>query len=76
MDDDAGVKAVVSVRSAVSPYVHTHTSRLSISWCNEVGIVGSGAILSIEDDDIISLTACTVVVGLEIARSFIEAEGL
>lgn len=74
MNDDPGLKGAVPVRRAVRPDVHAHAAHLAVRRRREVGVVGAGAVLRVEDDEVVGLAALAVVVDLEVARGLVEAE--
>jgi hypothetical protein len=49
---------------------------LSVRWGSEVGVVGSGAVLGVQDDGVVALATGVVVVGLEVTGGLVEAEGV
>ena len=74
VDDDTGFKAAITVGTSSSPVVHSHAARAAIWWGGKVGIVGTRAILSIENDKIIAFTTLAMVVNLEVASFLRKSE--
>lgn len=74
VDDDTSLKSAVSVRGGLGPDVHAHAAVLAVGGRGEVGVVGAGAVLGVEDDEVVALAALAVVVGLEVAGRLGEAE--
>lgn len=74
VDDDTRLEGTVPVRGRLGPDVHSHTAVLSIGGRSEVGVVRPGAVLGVEDDEVISLATLSVVVGLEVAGRLGESE--
>lgn len=54
----------------------THPGHLSIGWSGKVGVVGTRTILYVEDNSVITNTALTVVIGLEVAGLLVEAKSV
>lgn len=76
VDDDTSVEAGVTPRGRVVPDVHAHAGHLAIGGSGEVGVVGARAVLGVKDDIVIAAATCAVVVHLEVASGFVEAEGV
>ena len=76
MDDDTGFKAAITVGTSSSPVVHSHAARAAIWWGGKVGIVGTRAILSIDNGEIVAFTTLVAVVDLEVTSSLVEAKGV
>lgn len=74
VDDHTGLERAVSVGGGLSPDVHPHASILTIRRGGEVGIVSAGAILGVENDEVVASAALAVVVDLEVAGLFGEAK--
>jgi hypothetical protein len=76
VNDNTGFEAGVAVRRRPVPDVHAHARLLAIRRSGEVGVVGSRAVLSVQDDIVGALATSTVVVDLEVAGGLVEAEGV
>ena len=76
VDDYTGFEAAVALGGGFGPDVHPHAAGLAIRRSGEVGVVGAGAVLGVQDDHVIADTTLTVVVGLKVTGRFIEAEGV
>lgn len=76
VNNNAGFHRAVTRRVRLCPNVHVHATRPAIRWRTEHGVVGAGAVLGVEDHEVIPFSTCTVVVGLEVAGLFVEAEGI
>lgn len=76
VNDNTSLEAGVAVGSRSVPDVHAHARLLSIRRSGEVGVVGTRAILGVQDDIVGAKAASTVVVDLEVTGSFVEAEGV
>lgn len=74
VDNDAGLEGAISIRGRLCPNVHPHPSVLSIGRGGEVSIVGAGAVLRVEDDEVVTLATLSVVIGFEVAGLLGEAE--
>lgn len=74
MDDDAGLEGAVADRSALCPQIHSHPPGLAVSRRAEVGIVGAGAVLGIDNGEVATLASLAVVAGLEVVRRLGEPE--
>lgn len=74
VDDDTGLEGAIPVGGGQGPDVHAHAAVLSIGGSGEVGVVSAGAVLGVEDDEVVALAALSVVVDLEIAGRLGEAE--
>lgn len=76
VDDDAGLEAAVAAGSRLGPEVHAHAPVGAIGGSEEVGIVGSRAVLGEEDDKVVTGTALALVVDLEVTGGLGEAESV
>lgn len=74
VDDDARLKDTIALRVRVVPEVHPHAARLAVGGAGEHGVVVPGSVLSVQDGEIVALTALAVVVGLEVASCLVEAQ--
>jgi hypothetical protein len=76
VDDDAGFETAVAPRVGAVPHVHPHASGLAVWGCGEVGVVQAGAVLGVEDGEVVSDAAGAVVVDFKVAGFLVEAEGV
>lgn len=76
MDDDTGVEAGVTLGSRPGPDVHAHTRLLAIRRSGKVGVVGSRAVLGVQDNIVVATATSAVVVDLEVTSSLVEAESV
>lgn len=74
VDDDSCLKRAVPHRRRVVPQIHAHTTWLTVRRGGEISVVDSTAVLGIQNHKVLAKTALTVVVDLEVASYFIEAE--
>lgn len=72
VDNNSGIEAAVAVGGCRVPDVHAHACWLAVRRCGEVGVVLAGTILSVEVDEILTGTTCTIVVDLEVSGLFVE----
>lgn len=72
VDHDTGVERAVPGRGGLGPDVHAHTGNLAIGWREEVGVVGTGSVLSVELDEIAAVAAGAG--PLEVASGLVETK--
>lgn len=73
VNDNTSFKVAIAVRVGSVPEVHAHATILAVRRSHEVGVVETGAILSIGNDGIVFTTATFKVVLLEITSELSEA---
>lgn len=76
VDNNARLEIAISLGVGSSPDVHSHTAIASISRGSKVGIVRSAAVLSVNNNEIICLTALSVVICLEVSCYLVEAKDI
>jgi hypothetical protein len=76
VNDDTSLEAGVTVGSRSVPDIHAHARLLSVRRSGEVGVVGTRAILGVQDGIVSATAASTVVVDLEVTGSLVETEGV
>lgn len=74
MDNHTRLERSITDGVRLGPEVHAHTTGLSIGRSGEIGIVGTGTILCVEDDVVVTRAAVALVVDLEVVRRLGEAE--
>ena len=66
VDDNTGIERTVTLDSEICPKVHSHARGGTICWGSEVGVVGTGSVLSVEDYGVISNSTLAVIVGFKV----------
>ena len=74
VDYNAGIEAAVAPRRRGIPHVHSHAPGLAIWRSREVCVVHAGAVLSVENNKVVTNAARTIVVEFEVAGGFFEAK--
>lgn len=74
VDDNAGLEAAVTVGSRSGPGVHAHAAGLAIGRSSKVGVVGTRAVLGVQDNEVVATAALVVVVELKVSCLLGETE--
>ena len=72
VDDDPGVKRPIAVRVGGVPEEHPAVGSLSVGRGRKVGVVYARAVLRVDDDCVVLLTAAPKVECLEVTGGFVE----
>lgn len=76
MDDNGGVETGISLGGRSGPDVHAHARVLAIRGGCEVRVVGSRAILGVQNDFVVATPAGAVDICLKVACSLVETENV
>lgn len=73
---DAGLERAVAAGRRLRPQVHAHAAWAAVGRRGEIGVVGAGAVLGVEDDVVAARAAEALVGDLEVVGGLGEAEGV
>ena len=73
MHDDPVIHIRIAVRRGRGPYIHLHARTRTIGRCREIRVVRTAGILRIGDHIIVSGSASSLVVVLEISTGLIKS---
>jgi hypothetical protein len=76
VNDNTSLKAAVPVRCRLGPDIHAHARKLAIRRGGKVGVVGTRAVLGVQNDLVVAKTSCAVVVYLKVSGTLIETENV